>query len=77
MNLIRIKQQKIRYKRYGVIVLFLGAFAKLREAPISFMSVRPHGTTRLPLDGFSLNLVFQDFSKICGENSSYSNIVQE
>ena len=35
----------------------LGAFAKLREATISFViSVRlfvcPHGTTRLPLDGF-------------------------
>ena len=33
-----------------------------------FMSVRtsvcPHGTTRLPQDGFSLNLAFGDFSKI-------------
>jgi hypothetical protein len=33
----------------------LGAFAKLRKATISFvmsvgLSVRPHGTTRLPLD---------------------------
>ena len=27
-------------------------------------SVRPHGTARLPLDGFSLNLIFQYFSKI-------------
>ena len=33
--------------------LFLGAFAKLRIATTSFvMSVCPHGTTRLPLDGF-------------------------
>jgi len=38
---------------------FLGAFAKLRKATIasSFLSVRqficPHGTPRLPLDGFS------------------------
>ena len=33
---------------------FLGAFAKLRNATVSFvMSVCPHGTTRLPLDGFS------------------------
>ena len=31
---------------------FLGAIAKLRKATISFfMSVCPHGTTRLPLDG--------------------------
>jgi len=36
---------------------FLGFFAKLRKTPISFAmsvcpSVRPHGTTRFPLDGF-------------------------
>jgi hypothetical protein len=33
--------------------LFLGGFAKLRKVTTSFvMSVCPHGTTRLPLDGF-------------------------
>jgi hypothetical protein len=32
----------------------LGAFSKLRKATISFVvSVRPHGTTRLLLGGFS------------------------
>jgi len=32
---------------------FLVTFAKLRKATISFvMSIYPHGTTRLPLDGF-------------------------
>jgi len=42
---------------------FLGAFAELRRATISFvMSVRPHGTTRLPLDGFSSNLISEYFS---------------
>jgi len=44
-------------------VLLLGAFAKLWKANISFVtsvcvsvrpSVRPHGTTRLPLEGVSL-----------------------
>jgi len=40
------------------LVSFLEAFAKLRKATISFamsvcLSVRPHGTTRLPLNGFS------------------------
>jgi len=31
---------------------FLGAFANLRKATISFvMSVRPYGSPRLPLDG--------------------------
>ena len=42
----------------GVDEYFLGAFAKLRETTSSCVvslrpSVRPHGTTRLPLDGFS------------------------
>jgi len=44
----------------------LGAFSKFRKATISFvmsvrLSVRPHGTTRLPLDGFSWDLTFEDF----------------
>jgi hypothetical protein len=42
---------------------FLGSFAKLRKATISFdMSVCPsvclNGTTRLPLDGFLWNFIF-------------------
>jgi hypothetical protein len=41
---------------------FLGAFAKLRKPTISFvmsvrLSVRPHGTTRLPLYGVTRNLI--------------------
>ena len=52
---------------------FLGAFAKFRRATISFvmfvrLSVRPHETTRLPLNGFSWNLVFEYFSKNCRQN---------
>jgi hypothetical protein len=36
---------------------FLGAFAKLRKATITFacLSVRPHGAARLPVDEFSWN----------------------
>ena len=34
------------------------------------LSVRPHGTTQLPLDGFLWNLTFEYFSKICRENSN-------
>jgi len=42
---------------------FLGAFEKLQKATISFFrsirpSVYPHGTTKLPLDEFSLNLTY-------------------
>jgi hypothetical protein len=56
---------------------FLGAFAKLRKVTISFMSVCPHGTTRLSLDGFWLNLIFEIFSKICHENSTFIKIRQK
>jgi hypothetical protein len=46
--------------------MFLGSFARLRKETTSFvMSVRPsvclHGATRLPMDGFSWNLIFQYF----------------
>jgi hypothetical protein len=48
--------------------LFLSACAKLRKATISFvmfvcLAVRPHGTTRFLLDGFSWNLIFEYFQK--------------
>jgi hypothetical protein len=52
---------------------FLGAFVQLRKATIKLrhfcLSVRPHGTTRLPRDGFSSNLIHEYFSKFCPENS--------
>jgi hypothetical protein len=41
------------------------------------LPVRPHGTTRLPLDGFLWNLIFGNFSKMCLENSSFIKIWQE
>ena len=62
-----------RRKQWACRNQFPGAFAKLRRATISFVmsfclslrsSVRPHGTTRLPLDSFSLNFIFEYFSKI-------------
>jgi hypothetical protein len=59
---------------------------KIRKANVSFVmsvclsvrpsvcvSVFPHGATRLSLDGFSWNLIFEYFSKICGENLSFMN----
>jgi len=47
---------------------FLGDFAKLRKATISFvmsvrLSVRPHGTPPFPLNGFPLNLILSKFRK--------------
>jgi hypothetical protein len=43
---------------------FFGAFSKLRKTTINFvMSVRPHGTTRRPLDGFSWNFIIMFLRK--------------
>jgi len=44
-----------------------------KKAIISFVmsvctSVCPHGTTRLPMDGFSLNVIAENFSNISREN---------
>jgi hypothetical protein len=51
-------------RQFRDFVLFLGAFAKLRQATISLvLSVCPHGITRLPLDGFWWNMIFEIFSK--------------
>jgi len=54
---------------------FLGAFVKLRKATIrSCPSVRPYGTSQLPLDGFSWKSVFECFSNIYRENSAFIKI---
>jgi hypothetical protein len=54
----------------------LDTFTKLRKATSSCLSVRPHGTTRLPLDGFSWNLIFEYFSKIFLENLRFVQLWQ-
>ena len=41
------------------------------------LSVHPHETPRLPLVGFSWNLIFEYFWKICRDNSSFIKIWQE
>ena len=40
-------------------------------------SVLTHATTRLPLGGFSRNLILEYFSELCGENSSFITVGQE
>jgi len=58
--------------------MVLRRFRKMAKPTICFvMSVRPNGTTGLPLDGFSWNFVFKDFSKIHQEKSSPIKISQE
>jgi hypothetical protein len=54
---------------------FVVAFATLRKASINFiMSVCPHVKTRLPLHGFSWKFIFEYFSKIYRETSSFIKI---
>jgi hypothetical protein len=46
------------------ISALLGIIAKLRKAAVIFamtVSVRPHGTIRIPLDAFSSKFIFWDF----------------
>ena len=46
-------------------------------ATIDRPSVRPHGKTGRPRDGFSWKFIFDGFSKICRENVIFINILQE
>ena len=59
--------------------VILRRFRKIVESFV--MSVRPplcsHGTTRFPLDGLSLNLIFVYFSQICPKDSSFIKIWQK
>jgi hypothetical protein len=59
----------------SLLHLFLDAFAKLRTTS-SWLFVRPHGKTRLPLDVFSCNLIYEHFTKICRENLIFIKIEQ-
>jgi hypothetical protein len=48
-----------------IVLCFLGAFAKLLEVALRFItSVRPHGTTQPQLDGFTRNLIYEYFLEI-------------
>jgi len=40
-------------------------------------TVYPDRKTRLPLDGFKTKMVFENFYKNCGENSSWSKNWEE
>ena len=63
-----------------VCAFFIDALEKLRKATQLLQacpSVRPRGIPRLPLEGFSRNLIFEYFSKIRRENSSFIKILQK
>ena len=56
------------------------AFAKIAKSDYQLryicvcLSVSPHGIIRFSLEGFSWNFIFEDFSKICPENSIFIKI---
>ena len=61
-----------------IVSLYLGAFIKLRKVTIFFSlclsvcpSIRPREAAGLPLEEFSLNLMFDYFYRLCRENSSF------
>jgi hypothetical protein len=69
-------QHRLEVIKWVVKLCFLSAciFRRLRKIAKSYFwichgwsSACPHGTTRLLLDGFSWNLIFEYFSKICQE----------
>jgi hypothetical protein len=54
-------------------IFALGEAAKLCKAAITFVtSVRPHGTTGLPPEGFSWNLIFKYFLEKSAEKIQFS-----
>ena len=69
-------------KKYGggKVPSPLRCVCKIANATVGFivsvrlsirLSIRPHGTFRLPQEGFSWNLIFQYFSKICQLSLKY------
>jgi len=71
----------LTFRRF--LFLVFRCICKIAKATNSFdmsvcLSVRssfcPHAITRLPLDGFSRNMIFEYYSEICRENSSFIKI---
>ena len=69
----------ICWSKYNCCPIFrcVRKIAKKRPLVSSCLSVRPYGTTRLPLGVFSWNLILEYFSEYCWENSSFIKIGQE
>jgi hypothetical protein len=65
--------------RAGNCLAMLGAFAKWRKAPISFLmsiclSIGPQASERFPPDGLQLTLIFRAFMNICRKNPNLVKI---
>jgi len=67
-----VVDRNVVIRRIPVIFYRLSENCEKRLLLPSRLSIRL-GTNRLPLDGFSCNLISEHFSKICRENSSSLN----
>ena len=69
------KARRMNGRCLNISVSFCGRFRKIAEKKTQmrhiYQSICSHGTTRLPLDGFSWNLIFENFSKIYEKYSSF------
>jgi hypothetical protein len=61
---------------WKVTIIFVMSF-RLSVYLSACPSIRPHRTTRIPLIGFSWDLICENFSKICRKCSSFVKIWQE
>jgi hypothetical protein len=64
------------YSTWGMPTSAIRIVLKIRKAIVNFaisvyLSVRSHEITRLALDGFQLNLVLENFLKICRKNFKF------
>ena len=62
------------YSLVCIVLFVLGAYANLRKAAPTLTVFVRKKQLRSPLDGFSWNLIFEDFSKIWQQNSSLIEI---
>jgi hypothetical protein len=57
--------------------VFFRRVRKTAKSDYKLRHVCPHGTTRVPLDGFLWNLMFDCFGETCREHSGFFKIRQE
>ena len=77
-GMLLTNKENCALKLVDEIILYYDARSKKHQKTTScVISVRPNGTIRLPLDGFSRKFIFEYFSKIYRENANLIKIWQE
>jgi hypothetical protein len=73
-NRLKLFLSYSQYNVKGFSCSLVRRVGKITKSDYLLRHVCLYGTTRLPQGGFSQNLIFEDFSKICQENSSLIKI---